>query len=362
MRTALKASGELGAETEFLTERGARSFAEGDRLVFLKNDSALGVKNGTLGTVEKAEEGRLSVRLDSGREVDFDAGTYGHVDHGYAVTIHKSQGVTVDRAYVLATGGMDRNLAYVGMTRHRDSATLYAGAEDFTDRRSGRLVAHGAAPYENDPANSQSYFVTLESDSGKQRTVWGVDLARAVAESGAQLGDRIGLEHTGSETVQLPDGGIAERNHWQVNGSAELAYTKLAERLGRQQPKASTLDFAESAYGFAEQRDFDGAGVVRQWVERGREKLAGLADRAEKPFPAYWNAPESAATCPAWNRPPGRHCGLREPQARPELTPEDAARSGHSRGRAGFRWRPARAPGRSAGRVPQGRGAGAAGR
>ncbi|WP_241175536.1 Ti-type conjugative transfer relaxase TraA [Serratia marcescens] len=328
VRTALKASGELGAETEFLTERGARSFSEGDRLVFLKNDSALGVKNGTLGTVEKAEDGRLSVRLDSGREVDFDAGTYGHVDHGYAVTIHKSQGVTVDRAYVLATGGMDRNLAYVGMTRHRDSATLYAGAEDFTDRRSGRLVAHGAAPYENNPENSQSYFVTLESDSGKQRTIWGVDLARAVAESGAQLGDRIGLEHTGSETVQLPDGGIAERNHWQVNGSAELAYAKLAERLGRQQPKASTLDFAESAYGFAEQRDFDGAGVVRQWVERGREKLAGLADRAEKALSRVLERAGIRRDVPGMEQAtPEAIAALREPQTQPEPTPEDAARA-----------------------------------
>ncbi len=122
----------------------------------------------------------------------------------------------------------------------------------------------------------------------------------------------------------MPGRRDCERNHWQVNGSAELAYTKLAERLGRQQPKASTLDFAESAYGFAEQRDFDGAGVVRQWVERGREKLAGLADRAEKPFPAYErrNPPRRARHGTGH---PGRHCGLREPQARPELTPEDAA-------------------------------------
>jgi ATP-dependent exoDNAse (exonuclease V) alpha subunit len=60
-----------------------------------------------------------------------DVAKYAAVDHGYAVTIHKAQGVTVDQAYLLATPGMDRSLAYVGMTRHRENATLFAGVEDF---------------------------------------------------------------------------------------------------------------------------------------------------------------------------------------------------------------------------------------
>jgi hypothetical protein len=61
------------------------------------------------------------------------ADAYAHIDHGYAVTLHKAQGATVDRTFVLASGGMDRHLAYVAMTRHRDSATLYAGHDDFRD-------------------------------------------------------------------------------------------------------------------------------------------------------------------------------------------------------------------------------------
>ncbi len=50
------------------------------------------------------------------------------MDHGYATTIHKAQGATVDRTYVLASGTMDRHLTYVAMTRHRDAVTLYGPA------------------------------------------------------------------------------------------------------------------------------------------------------------------------------------------------------------------------------------------
>jgi len=77
----------------------------------------------------------MAVRLDDGRGVAFDTKDYAHVDHGYAATFHKSQGVTVDRAHVLATPGMDRHSAYVGMSRHRDDVQLHYGRDDFADRR-----------------------------------------------------------------------------------------------------------------------------------------------------------------------------------------------------------------------------------
>jgi len=145
VRAERQRAGELTQEVAYATVRGTRSFAAGDRLVFLQNNRDLGVKNGSLGTVELAELGRLVVRLDdqagpgTGRRVVIDQVAYDQVDHGYAVTVHKSQGATVDRAYVLASGGMDQHLAYVAMTRHRDTATLYAGRDDFQDGRT--LVA-----------------------------------------------------------------------------------------------------------------------------------------------------------------------------------------------------------------------------
>ena len=157
-RERLRASGELGADQVVQTERGERRLAVGERLMFLRNERGLGsqadgrqgvaVKNGSLGTVlaVEAQGERLTVRMDGpggaggagggpeGKDVTFYLRDYGHVDHGYAATIHKAQGVTVDRAHVLASAMMDRHAAYVALTRHRDGVALHWSAEGHGDR------------------------------------------------------------------------------------------------------------------------------------------------------------------------------------------------------------------------------------
>ncbi|HUD93881.1 AAA family ATPase, partial [Sphingobium sp.] len=137
-RTRLRTAQMLGQDVGLVVERGERSFASGDRVMFLKNERGLAVKNGTLGTVEQVSRTALRVRTDDGRSVAFDIKDYAHVDHGYAATIHKAQGMTVDNVHVLATPGLDRHASYVALSRHRDSVDLHYGQDDFADR--GRLV------------------------------------------------------------------------------------------------------------------------------------------------------------------------------------------------------------------------------
>jgi len=134
-RDRLRSSDDLGDDVTVKAERGERQFATGDRIMFLRNERGMGVKNGTLATIEQVSPEGMAVRLDDGRGVAFDTKDYAHVDHGYAATFHKSQGVTVDRAHILATPGMDRHSAYVGMSRHRDNVQLHYGRDDFTDQR-----------------------------------------------------------------------------------------------------------------------------------------------------------------------------------------------------------------------------------
>lgn len=144
IREARKDRGELTDGIEYQTSRGVREFAAGDRLLLLKNDRD--VKNGMLGTVESVSPEALAVKLDVGRTIEVKPEEYDTFDHGYAATVHKSQGATVERAYVLATWGMDRHLAYVAMSRHRDAVTLYANRKDFADYSvlTERLAESGA--------------------------------------------------------------------------------------------------------------------------------------------------------------------------------------------------------------------------
>ena len=77
----------------------------------------------------------LSVKLDgTNTRVHVDTKFYKHLDYGYAATVHKAQGTTVDRSYVLATSHFDRHTAYVALSRHRDNAALFYASDDFGGR------------------------------------------------------------------------------------------------------------------------------------------------------------------------------------------------------------------------------------
>ncbi len=136
-RAMRHAQGELGPDHRIETSRGERIFAEHDRIYFLRNnDRELRVKNGTLGTIEKINGDQLTVRIDQddrahARRVTFSLKDYNDLDHGYAATVYKAQGITVDRTYILASRYFDRHSTYVAMSRHRERADLYISRDVF---------------------------------------------------------------------------------------------------------------------------------------------------------------------------------------------------------------------------------------
>ncbi len=277
---------EDGGELVFQTNNGKRAFAAGDRIIFLENNRDLGVKNGMLGTVEHVEPGKIIARLDGrgGDSVSILTDTYQAIDHGYATTIHKNQGATVDCAFVLASSTMDRHLTYVAMTRHRDGVQLYADIQEFAN--AGRLVDHGVAPCEHHRQARDNYFVTLENDKGERHTVWGVDLKRAMQEASPAIGDRIGLHHEGATPVTLPDGTQAERNAWRVVEGDALAYQQLTSRLSRSGAKETTLDYISD---FAERRGIasdpwiaSGQWIGQEFGVRSEIELASAKDERQE--------------------------------------------------------------------------------
>ncbi|TBA72880.1 Ti-type conjugative transfer relaxase TraA [Rhizobium ruizarguesonis] len=159
-------SDDKGEELSYQTNNGKRSFARGDRIVFLENDRDLAVKNGMLGEVIAVAPDAIQVRLDGKaqtqdgqRQVTVPVNRYQSFDHGYATTIHKTQGATVDRSFVLASTTMDRHLTYVAMTRHREGVQLYAGLDAFktvralTEALSRSGVKETTLDYTHDFAN-----------------------------------------------------------------------------------------------------------------------------------------------------------------------------------------------------------------
>jgi ATP-dependent exoDNAse (exonuclease V) alpha subunit len=108
-----------------------QGFAVGDRIMFRENNRDLGVMNGTFGRLQSIKGKDFHVLLDNGKTVQFSSQDYRSFQLGYAATVHKSQGVTVDEAFVLATPHFDRHTTYVAMSRHKQSVKLYASKRDF---------------------------------------------------------------------------------------------------------------------------------------------------------------------------------------------------------------------------------------
>lgn len=151
----MRACDTLGNDVAIKAERGERTFATGDRIMFLKNEPSSSVKNGSLGTVQNVNQVRMAVLLDDGRNIAFDVKDYAHVDHGCAATIHNAQGVTIDRVQVLVTPGVDRHATYVALSRHRENVDIHYGKDDFAsraklvraasrERSKNRLILHSA--------------------------------------------------------------------------------------------------------------------------------------------------------------------------------------------------------------------------
>jgi len=109
----------------------AREFSVGDRIQFTAPDKSLGVANRDLAAVESVvPDGRISARLDDGRQIEFDSKEHRHFDHGYAVTSHSSQGLTTERVLVNADTGVHPDLlnsrfGYVSISRASHEATLF---------------------------------------------------------------------------------------------------------------------------------------------------------------------------------------------------------------------------------------------
>jgi conjugative relaxase-like TrwC/TraI family protein len=129
-----------------------REFAVGDKIQFTAPQRDLQVANRDLGTIQRIENGEISVRMDGakGRIVRFDASQMRHLDHGYAVTSHSSQGLTSERVLVnmdieVHSQLINPRFAYVSVSRASHEARIYTNSADVLAERLSRKVTKASA-------------------------------------------------------------------------------------------------------------------------------------------------------------------------------------------------------------------------
>ena len=303
-RDRMRTGGELGDDVLVKAERGDRTFASGDRVMFLRNERSLEVKNGTLGTVERVSQQSMTVRTDDGRSVAFDTKDYAHVDHGYAATIHKAQGMTVDRSHVLATPGMDSHGAYVSLSRHREGMALHYARDDFKD--DARLVR----------TLSRERTKDMASDYAK------ADPARDFAERrGIGIRERVAeIVRTGKEKARGIFEGLRLSRPGQQREPGMFAGFRPPERTGEQAK-------AEPAYATGQRR------AVERYA-RAVDDIARMRDRGLPMLPHQHDALNRAGEALDAMRPQSSTDLGNAFQRQPELIHEAAQGRGQAAVRA----------------------------
>jgi ATP-dependent exoDNAse (exonuclease V) alpha subunit len=152
-----------------------RNFSIGDRVQFTAPYRDEHIANRQLGTVQQIDTKRnLQIRLDSGQEVQFNIREHPHLDYGYAVTSHSSQGATADRVlvHIDTEQGHEKlinsRLAYVAISRGRYDAQIYTNDAEKLDVTLERKVSkHSALETANDTSNSTQSHTP---ENAKQQT------------------------------------------------------------------------------------------------------------------------------------------------------------------------------------------------
>ena len=138
IRDRLIQQGSLQDECAFKTHKGQKQFASGDEVIFLKNDKQFDINNGQRGRVVIASPDRLLIQPEDIKQkpISIHSKKYNHINHAYAVGVYKAQGLTVKKSLVyVGDYGWNKNMTYVAMSRHKESAQIFASKEHYQDKQ-----------------------------------------------------------------------------------------------------------------------------------------------------------------------------------------------------------------------------------
>jgi len=147
-----------------------KTFSAGDRIQFTAPANDLKIANRELGTIESiGQDGRLGLKMDGGRGLSIDPREHPHLDHGYAVTSHSSQGQTADRVLIHvdtelgAKGLLNNRMAYVAVSRGQWDAQLFTNDREKLPAALGHEVSQQSA---HTPEHKPEQSITREREIG----------------------------------------------------------------------------------------------------------------------------------------------------------------------------------------------------
>lgn len=249
-RAHLRGAGRLGLKEMSVA---GLAFAVGDEVVATRNDYRLGVLNGTRATITELDEDACAIRAttDNGKAVVFPR-TYleaGHLTHGYATTLHKAQGSTVQQAFVLADETLTREHAYVALSRGTEHNVLYIASPPDVRVEECHVAEHEPDPVERARASlRRSSAKTMALDTGPGRLVELRDeQVRLRAAIGPQPNDP---RHKLNETISLlhrAEANLEATRLRRQDLEARLDGTRGLRRVTRRDERAELKDLLNAA-------------------------------------------------------------------------------------------------------------------
>ena len=296
-RRRLADAGELSGRE--LTAAG-RTFQAGDEVLFVRNDHRLGVVNGQRGVIRAVGDEQLQVTT-GGSTVAIGTGYVheGHLQHGYATTAHKAQGVTVDRTLVLGSDVMYREWTYVAMSRGREPNALYLAGGDRAASGADMLVRVRGQQLASDigsPAPSQERVARALRRLGQLRTLHD-DAARELeraADAAAEARQRL----------HLAEGGLGKLTRRQTVAAfrQQAAFADVA--LARWQDRLTDLD--DDIERLERSRADDGLASPKV-ITRTRRASSGSTNTSNAHSTCSAAAMAGTCRCEAADRSPASH-------------------------------------------------------
>jgi hypothetical protein len=297
-RALRKERGDLGEDHTLKTATGEREFATGDRIQFAgsgrtKKEKRAGLVNGAVGTVaaieiDKHDRARVTVELDAAKgakpqRVSFivgdnaEAGEFNSIKHGYAGTIYRGQGDTLDVPYVGHSAQWRGRAAYVALSRHRDEVHVFAARETV---QTLEAMAEGMS----------------RTDNKRAATAYQIDAPSAIRAGLDKAVEEYQPPLASESIAAMPIRQAAE----QPAGASEAQAVENAATAEHAPPKAAESDL-DAALGVVEAgaaRLLDGVADVAEDMIMGlADFFGGSSAPAPKPAPpAEPPAPKKPAT------------------------------------------------------------------